>query len=290
MRNMCRFSFGLFGLLLAGSIGANAQDSDWQKAYPVSGKASLTISTGDASVELHSCSGCREVRIHVDWRDRKLSDFTLTEMQAGDHVTFELKEKPHIGIFRIGNIHEPRVTVETPEELDLDARTSDGALKVSGVNGSVQLHTSDGSVDVSEVAGSLHLTASDGSVRIHNVTGTLDSHSSDGHAEIDGKFTALQVHTSDGALDLTLDEGTQLASASHVEISDGRLTLRVPRTLSADLDVHSGDGGIRCDLPLTMNGYDSGHSSGHNLHGKLNSGGVPLTIHAGDGHVTIAAL
>jgi hypothetical protein len=64
----------------------------------------------------------------------------------------------------------------------------------------------------------------------------------------------------------------------------------MPRSLAVDLDVHTGDGGIQCDLPLTMNGYDSSHGGGHNLRGHLNSGGVPLTIHTGDGGVTISAL
>jgi len=272
-------------------ISAQAGAQDWQKSYPVSGKASLTVSSGDASVDLRSCGACRAVSVRVEWMDRKPADFTLTEFQTGDHVSFELKEKPRLGIhISMGNYHEPRVTVETPTALDLEARTSDGGLHVSGVQGNLELHTSDGGVDVEDVGGSLRLTASDGSIKIHNVTGTLESRSSDGYATIDGKFTALQVHTSDGNLDLTMAEGTQLAGASRIESSDGRVTVKLPRTLAADLDVHTSDGRISCELPLTMEGYNSAHSSGHNLRGHLNAGGVPLAIQTSDGNVTIAAI
>jgi len=292
MRNLRVFLISVFGLLVSSgaAAGAQANGGDWIKSYSIGGKASLTVSTGDASLDVHSC-GCREVRIRVDWRDRKASDFTTNEFQSGDHVNFELKEKPRLGLHIVsGHWREPEVTVETPSALDLEGRTADGSLHVAGISGAVQLHTSDGSVDVSDVSGSLRLTASDGSIHIHNVNGTLDSHSSDGSAEIEGRFTAFQVHTSDGRLDMKLDEGTQLNAASRIEVSDGHLTVRLPKTLSADLDVQTGDGGIKCDLPLTMDGYDSGRNSGHNLRGRLNSGGVPLTIHAGDGGVTIAAL
>jgi hypothetical protein len=276
--------------LMAGAFAsAQAGGADWQKSYPVSGKASLTLSSGDASVELRSCGECREVRIRVEWRDRKPSDYELNEFQSGDHVNFELKEKPHLGIrFQIGNQHEPQVTVETPPALDLEARTSDGSLKVSGVQGSLELHTSDGAVDVEDVGGSVRLTASDGSIKIHNVTGTLESRSSDGQAVVEGRFTALQVHTSDGNLDVTLADGSQLSTASRIESSDGRVTVRLPRTMAVDLDVHTSDGQINCELPVTMEGYNSGHSSGRNLRGHLNAGGVPLTIHTSDGNVTIA--
>jgi DUF4097 and DUF4098 domain-containing protein YvlB len=278
--------------LMAGAFAsAQAGGGDWQKAYPVSGKASLTLSSGDASVEVRSCGGCREVRVRVEWRDRKLGDFTLNEFQSGDHVNFELKEKPHLGIhFQMGNVQEPHVTVETPAALDLEARTADGGLKVSGVQGSLELHTSDGAVDVEDVGGSVRLTASDGSIKIHNVTGTLDSRSSDGQATVEGRFTSLQVHTSDGNLDVTVADGSQLSTASRIESSDGRVTVRLPRTLAVDLDVQTSDGQINCALPLTMEGFNSAHSSGHNLRGHLNAGGVPLTIHTSDGNVTIAAL
>jgi DUF4097 and DUF4098 domain-containing protein YvlB len=278
-------------LFAAGALAFGQANGDWQKSYPVSGKASLTVSTGDASLEVRSCSGCSDVRIQVDWRDRKQADFTLNEFQSGDHVNFELKEKPHYGIHIVtGHFREPQVTVDTPAALDLEARTSDGGLKISGIQGALELHTSDGGVDVSDVGGSLRLTASDGSIRIHNVTGTLESRSSDGHATIDGKFTALQVHTSDGNLDLTLADGSKLNTSSRIETSDGRVTVRLSRALAVDLDVHTSDGSIKCDLPLTMEGYDSARSSGHNLRGHLNSGGVPLAIHTSDGSVTIAAL
>jgi len=285
MRSLRLVAFAVPVLALTIPAAALAE-SDWQKSYPVSGKASLTVSTGDASTEVHSCA-CREIRIRVEWNDRHPDEYTVTEFQSGDHVNFELKEKQRFG-FHIGVHREPRVTVETPDELDLEARTSDGGLKVSGVSGTFALHTSDGAVEVADVSGAVRLVASDGSIRIHNVTGTLESKSSDGHVSIDGKFSGVQVHTSDGALELTLAEGSQLTTSSRVEASDGSVKIRVPRTLAADLEIHTGDGHIDCQLPLTMNGYNSG--GGHEIRGRLNAGGTPLTIHTSDGNVTIAAL
>jgi putative adhesin len=275
--------------LIAASVSAWAAETDWQKSYTVGAKPSLSFNTGDASTEVTSCGQCREIRIRVQWNDRHPSDYLVNESQTGDHVSFELRNKVHIHVI-IGNRHEPHVVIETPSTIDLDARTSDGSLKVAGLQGELQLHTSDGSVEVSDVSGALRLTASDGSIHMHNITGTLESRSSDGSVRIDGQFTGLQVHTSDGGLDLTLAEGSKLTTASRVESSDGRVIVHVPRTLAADLEIHTSDGHIQCDLPLVMNGYDSKTDSGHNLRGRLNGGGVPLTIHTSDGNVTIAAL
>jgi DUF4097 and DUF4098 domain-containing protein YvlB len=275
---------------LAISTDAHADD-DWQKTYTVSAKPSLTYSSGDASAEIRSCGDCHEIRVHVDWRDRHASDYTITEFQSGDHVNFELREKHGLGIrVTIGNRHEPHVTVETPSTIDMEARTSDGGLKVSGVTGDLQLRTSDGSVDVADVGGALHLTSSDGSIQIHNATGTLESRSSDGKVRIDGRFSGVQVHTSDGSLELTLAEGSHLTVSSRVESSDGHVAIHVPRSLAADLEVRTGDGHIDCKLPIVMDGYDSKSDSGHSIHGRLNGGGVPLSIHTHDANVVIDAL
>ncbi len=264
-------------------------DSDWQKTYPISGKASVTTTSGDASTEIRACGDCKEVRIRVEWNDRHSADYTVTEFQSGDHVNFELREKHSIGFhISVGNRHEPHVTVETPSSADLEARTADGGLKVSGINGNLQLHTSDGSLDAWDVTGALHLVSSDGSIHIHNASGTLESRSSDGHVQIDGRFSGVQVHTSDGGLELTLAEGSQLTTASRVESSDGSVSIHLPRNLAADLDLRAGDGHLNCKLPLVMEGYDS--KSDHNIRGKLNGGGVPLSIHTHDGNATIDAL
>ena len=119
--------------LAAGAFApVRAGAEDWQKSYTIAGKASLSLSTGDVPIELHGCADCHAVKIVVDWRDSNRSDFILKELQAGDQVSFELNEKVRWGI-HIGSFHSPHVTVETPAALNLEAKTADGAVRVSGV-------------------------------------------------------------------------------------------------------------------------------------------------------------
>jgi len=292
MRSLRVFSACLPIVALCACVaGAQSSGSPWQKSYPVSGKASFSVSTGDASLEVRSCGSCNQLQIRVDWHDRRADDFTLSEFQSGNHVNFELKEKAHLGI-RIGgwNHRGPEVVAEVPAQVDLEARTSDGALKVAGVQGNVELHTSDGSVGVDDVSGAVRLTASDGAIHMHNLSGTLESRSSDGSVAIEGRFTGLQVHAGDGSVDVTVADGSNLTTASKVEASDGSVKIHLARSLKADLDVHTSDGGIKCELPVTTEGFDSSHNSGHNLRGRLNGGGVPLAIHTSDGSVSITAI
>jgi hypothetical protein len=278
----------LAGLALFSSMTAFAQDSDhsWSKSYPVTGKPTLTFETSDASVQFHSCGDCHEVRIHVEVVGRKLSDYRLEEGQTCDAVHFLFKELPHIGVHIVWHSERTQVTVESPAKLSLQARTSDGNVTLSGLQGDLNLTTGDGDVDLDHVSGDLHIKSGDGHVKITDADGSIDARTSDGSLTVDGLFHALTLHTSDGGLDLNLREGTKLTEASTIQSSDGSVTIRVPRDFAADLSVHSSDGHVDCALPLTVDHYQSG-GAGHDLHGKLNGGGIPLTVHTSDGNVKI---
>jgi Putative adhesin len=272
----------------ATSVSAQSSETDWQKEYSLSGSAALNIETSDSHLDIHTCGDCKTIRIKVHTSD-KLSKYRLEEHQDQNHVYFLLKEKPHVGF----EVHwTPRegthVDVETPANLELDARTADGNLSVRNVAGNVQVHTADGTLTLEDIHGDVRLSASDGNINVHNVIGTLDARGSDGHMKVDGQFTAVQLHTSDGSLDFALAPGSQLTAASRIESSDGHVTIRVPQNLAADLDVSTSDGHIDCTLPLTIDHYTNG--GGHHLHGHMNAGGTPLSIHTSDGNVSIATL
>jgi hypothetical protein len=286
-----KYTAVLAALAISSSLTALAQDPDhsWSKTYPVTGKPTLTLETSDAGVEFRPCGNCREIRIHVEVEGRKLSDYRLEEGQSGDQVHFLFKELPHIGGHFAWHREQTRVTVESPAQLTLQARTSDGNVTLSGLQGDLGLTTGDGNLTLDHVSGNLRIKSGDGQVKVTNADGAIDAHTSDGNLSVDGLFHALALNTSDGSLDLNLREGTQLTGATTIQSSDGSVTIRVPQSFAADLNVHTSDGHVDCALPLVMNHYQSGES-GHELHGKLNGGGTPLTIHTSDGNVKIEQL
>jgi Putative adhesin len=287
-----KYALALAALAVLSSLTALAQDPDhsWSRTYPVTGKPTLTLETSDAGVAFHPCGDCHEIRIHIEVVGRKLSDYRLEEGQSGDEVHFLFKELPHIGAHIVWHKEQTRVTVESPVQLTLQARTSDGNVTLSGLQGDLSLTTGDGNVALDHVAGNLRIKSGDGQVKITDADGAIDAHTSDGNLSVDGLFHALALDTSDGTLDLSLREGTKLAGASTIQSSDGSVTIRVPQSFAADLNVRTSDGHVDCALPLTMDHYQSGGGQGHELRGKLNGGGTPLTIRTSDGNVKIEYL
>ncbi len=287
-----KHALALGGLAILSSLTALAQDPDhsWSRTYPVTGKPTLTLETADAGVEFRPCGECHEIRIHIVVVGRKMSDYRLEEGQSGDEVHFLFKELPHTGEHLAWHKEQTRVTVESPAQLTLGAKTSDGNVILSGLQGDLNLTTGDGNVAVDHVSGNVRIRSGDGRVKVTDADGSIDAHTSDGSLSVDGIFHALALHTSDGTLDLNLREGTKLAGASTIQSSDGSVTIRVPASFAADLSVHTSDGHVDCALPLAMDNYQSGGRHGNELHGKLNGGGTPLTINTSDGNVKIEQL
>jgi hypothetical protein len=277
-------------LLLPTAIAVAQSDNTWDKSYPVTGQPSLVLSTGDSHLNIHACSGCNAVHIHVTADNVSLSRYTVEESQSGDTVHFSLKQKPHMGMQINSHSSSVHVDVETPANLTLDARSADGNLTASGLHGDLTIHTSDGGQELTGLSGNLKLRSSDGHLRVQNGSGTLEARSSDGNQDITGSFTSLQLHSSDGTITLELAEGSHLSADSKIESSDGSVTLRLPKSFPAELAVSTSDGSIESTLPLVVDGYNSKGNSGHNVRGKFNGGGSLLTIHTSDGSVHLATL
>src|SRR5580698_240515 len=77
------YALALTALAVLFPLTGLAQDPDhsWFRAYPVTGKPTLTLETSDAGVEFHPCGDCHEIRIHIEVVGRKLSDYRLEEGQ-----------------------------------------------------------------------------------------------------------------------------------------------------------------------------------------------------------------
>jgi hypothetical protein len=64
----------------------------------------------------------------------------------------------------------------------------------------------------------------------------------------------------------------------------GHVEVEIHMPSAGDVNLHSGDGHIDVDMPITT----EGRIRQNEIHGKLNGGGNPLVIHTGDGSIRLA--
>ena len=255
--------FSVLFLALTCCFAASARADEWKKTFTVSGKPDLRVDANDASIEVRSADR-KDVEVTVTTERLKIGpgNVTVSDHQTGDRIEIEVR-RPHQYISFSFHSYSLRVQVSVPRDVNLD------------------LHSGDGHIAVSDVVGQLTLDSSDGRIEADRVDGVLRAHTSDGRIRVDGRFDDLELKTSDGRIEAAVRPGSKMSSSWSVRTSDGGIELRVPENFAADLDVHTGDGHIDSDLPVTV----SGSLSRSNLRGKLNGGGFLLEIRSGDGSI-----
>jgi Putative adhesin len=297
-----RLGIFLAALLAVAATVPSARAEEWTKSYTISGRAYVRVDTNDGGVRI-ATTDSKQVEFVVDYMGYQLDkNLHVESRQDGDHVELNARVSGHWGFSWGVNHRNVKIEVRMPKDADLQVDTGDGSVQTQSINGKVKIHTGDGSVRCEAINGNADIDTGDGSITLEgakgdvrlrtgdghidarNIDGKLDATSGDGHIKIDGRFDALNIKTGDGSIDARVLPGSKLVSSWSIHTGDGSVDLVLPGELQANIDASTNDGRISLGIPVTVEGTFSTSQ----LHGKMNGGGQPLTIHTGDGSIRLS--
>jgi Toastrack DUF4097 len=242
-----------------------------EKHFTVSAKPDIALTTFDGSIEVRPWDKA-DVQVIVEKRGRDKDDVAAIEVKAEQHgdrieVTVSEPKRDHTGFnFHFHN-RSAKLIVSVPESSNVSAKSGDGSIDIERVSGHVQLRSGDGSIRGRMLGGDVEANTGDGSIRL------------------DGKLTSVRVHTGDGSVTIHADPGSTPGADWDIVTGDGSVTLEVPDGFGAELDAHTGDGGIHMrDVTLTN---VTGTIGKNNLRGRLGDGGRSVRVRTGDGSITL---
>ncbi|HTR22973.1 MAG TPA: DUF4097 family beta strand repeat-containing protein [Terriglobales bacterium] len=262
---MYRFALALSCLVFVLTTLAHADD--WSKTFDLTGKPELRVEATDANIQIEPWDQNKiEARVTTrGWHIGTGGQVEIVEHQQGNAVEIEIREHSHLH-FSIG-IDTRRIDVEIhmPRSGKVDVQTGDGHIEARGL------------------AGDLNFKSGDGRVELADLDGTVRAKTSDGALHASGRFDRVELSSGDGRVELEARHGSKVSEDWEVRTSDGSVRVSLPTDLAANLDLHTGDGHITTDLPVTVQGkYDKS-----NVHGTINGGGRELRVHTGDGSITL---
>lgn len=283
--------------LLAGAVASGcvvSVDSQGQivrdeKRFSVDGIPELSLKTFDGAIEIQSWDR-PEVIVEIEKRGatREAVDSVVIEStQKGNRIELEAK-RPRSETFSGFGLHistSAKFRVSVPRRSTIVARTSDGAIHLSGVDGRFDLRTGDGAIRVSDVAGELTLNTGDGSVNVDRAEGRLTLETGDGGVNVAGRLTAVKMHTGDGSIVYRVEPGATMSDEWDISTGDGSVALYLPSSFGAELDAHTGDGTIRSDLDVSIAGLTENNK--RTLRGRVGDGGKRLRVRTGDGSISL---
>jgi DUF4097 and DUF4098 domain-containing protein YvlB len=241
-----------------------------EKHFAVSGTPDVALSTFDGSIEVRPWDK-PDVQVVIEKRGRDHDDVSAIEVKAeqrGDRIEItvtEPKRRDHGFHFRVNR--SARLIVSMPAASDVAAKSGDG------------------SIDIERVAGHVQLRSGDGSIRGRMLGGDVEANTGDGSIKLDGKLTSVRVHTGDGSVTIHADAGSSPGADWDITTGDGSVTLEVPDGFDAELDAHTGDGGIHV-RDVTISNV-TGNIGRNTVRGRLGDGGKAVRVRTGDGSITL---
>jgi len=210
------------------------------------------------------------------------------------------------------------LTVRVPEGQRIRVHLGAGTATVTNVDGDVAVDVASASIQTRNTRGRLLLDTGSGELRVRDAEGELDLDTGSGSVELtnvrgprlrvdagSGSLTgdgidvsALSVDLGSGRMRLSrvrsenidLDSGSGSVDISLVrdveslvvDAGSGSVTLRVPETLGAQVDIETGSGGVESDLPIAVT-----RRSRSELRGTIGDGRGRIEIETGSGGVRI---
>jgi DUF4097 and DUF4098 domain-containing protein YvlB len=241
-----------------------------EKHFTVSGRPDVSLTTFDGSIEIRPWDKA-DVEVVIEKRGRDHDDVAGLEVTAEQHgnriEVSVVQPKGDRGFNLHFHNRSAKLIVSVPAASDIVARSGDG------------------SIDIERVAGHVQLRSGDGSIRGRMLGGDVEANTGDGSIKLDGKLTGLRVHTGDGSVTIHADAGSSPAADWDIVTGDGSVTLEVPDGFGAELDAHTGDGGIRLH-DVTLSNV-TGPIGKRSLRGRLGDGGHTVRVRSGDGSITL---
>jgi hypothetical protein len=284
-RTLARFGGLVVVALVSATLAAGTISAEqWTKSYTVGGRARVHVDSNDGSVRV-TTGDSQQVELRVIYEGYSIDkDLTVTSRQNGDQVELSARIRNHM-TWGWGGFHRTlRIEVHMPRNADLGVDTGDGSVEADAINGNLDIHTGDGHIRVDGAKGTIRLRTGDGSIEGHDLDGKLEANTGDGHVNLDGRFDALDIKTGDGSITARANPGSKLDTGWNVRTGDGSVTMSLPGDLQANIEASTNDGRISLGIPVTV----EGSFSTSQIHGKMNGGGQPLTIHTGDGSIHLS--
>lgn len=218
------------------------------KTFPVSGVPRVRVETFDGHIRIYGWDRPAVMFVAVkrakDEHERR--GISLRAEQRGAEVTIAAafdrafrREVVMNGHRVMSDSAQVDLEIYVPRNAHLRAASGDNGISMEGVSGEMDLRTKDGQIRVSGGHGRLSVETGDGQIDIADFDGEADALTDDGQINLSGRFTRLNARTGDGSIDLQL-----LADANAViETSAERVSS--PDGLAVAEDAVGGSGRLR---------------------------------------------
>jgi DUF4097 and DUF4098 domain-containing protein YvlB len=267
-----------------------------EKTFDISPNKNLFLETDEGDISINTWDESK-VYVKILGNEKAKEKMNFDFNNNGDKV--EIKAKREHSLFSLfSNGIRLRFEIKVPKNFNVNLHTSGGNISVNDLSGGNLLRTSGGNIDLNSINGSIDAKTSGGNFALNNINGAtkistsggnisaknfigdFDASTSGGNIDLKGTDSRIDAETSGGSV---YAEYTGENKGIKLETSGGEVTLKVPKNISADVNLSTSGGSVNCDLTMS----DIQKSSNSSLRGKVNGGGKEIKLESSGGDVKL---
>jgi hypothetical protein len=254
--------------------------------FRLDGPIDLSCRLNAGSLVIHAEPGREVAQVTVEPRDPRadvLSRSTV-ELRGSQLIVHVPDEGSNFG--HNGRRDEAELTVRVPAGTPMRLAAGSADVTVHGRSGAMDLRTGSSTIVLDEIEGELSARTGSGDLRARLVTGAATCKGGSGDVEIDrvgGDLTVtvgsgdLRLGSTGGTVRLRSGSGTaDIGSLSHdadLTSGSGAMTVGLAAGVHARLDVRTGSGEVRTEMPLE---HSAGSGPAIRLRARTGSGDVTV--------------
>jgi DUF4097 and DUF4098 domain-containing protein YvlB len=280
--------------------GFDRYRQDFHYSYPLKSGGRLSVETFNGSVEV---SGWDQETVDISGAK------SGPTQEAADALKVAIDNSPDLVSIRVtrpsdrGNMGA-RFVIKIPRAAYVDRIfTSNGAIHTEDGSGPSRLRTSNAAIRVQSLRGSLDAQTSNGSIELIDIDGDAKAHTSNGHIRTEGLRGGLEADTSNSSINARLAQ-VPAGRPVRLETSNSSVELRLPANFANDIRVSSSNGGITLHMPYQVNAHVmarttnssissdfeikmQGDFSKNRLEGVLGNGGPLIDLATSNGSIRL---
>jgi DUF4097 and DUF4098 domain-containing protein YvlB len=255
-------------------------------AFDANGRVTLSIVSGEVRV---SSWDRNEIRVVASTeRGTLVSEFSRAnarlEVRAVDREMGRTRYEVTVPAGARVNTRGVSATVQVRDVRgELSLNTVSGNIEVSGSRARTELETVSGRITLQDHEGNAALATVSGAINAERVRGELDLRTVSGRVRVDqAALSAVRHKSVSGGFELngTLSNDGR----SSIETHSGAVTLRVPATFAATVEMQSFSGELNSDFAVMLQPGSTG-GRGRRMEVAVNGGGARLAIKTFSGDI-----
>jgi DUF4097 and DUF4098 domain-containing protein YvlB len=294
---------GLTGCIDFADFGdSDRYKEDFHYSYPLAPGGTVSLENANGSVEI---SGWDQNTVEINGTKYARSKMLLDEVKIDASTSG--------GAVRIRTVRPvdthggsgARYTIHVPRRVLLDTiATTNGSIKVDGVDGNARLQSTNGSIRTQKIHGELNAKTTNGALEAEDLDGNANLHTTNGNIKVDGTHGSLDAITTNGSITASLDHPASNwplklhSSNGHIDLtiktsnipdvradtSNSSITVHLPGSVNARVHASTSHSTVTSDFDVLMAG---GTKSKSELEGTIGSGGPTLDLSSSNGSIKI---